>query len=67
MDKDRFLIPHWMAHNQEHAAEFREWAHQSGGAATNILFAADQMAQDNQNLMAALEKLGGALEYKLGQ
>jgi hypothetical protein len=62
-DKLRILIPHWIAHNQEHANEFQEWAHKASEAAPNILAAADQMAQVNQSLMTALEKLGGALEY----
>jgi hypothetical protein len=25
-DKLRVLIPHWIDHNNEHAAEFRGWA-----------------------------------------
>ena len=62
-DKLRVLIPHWIEHNREHAAEFRDWARQAGDAAPEILSAADRMAQVNEDLESALEKLGGPLEY----
>jgi hypothetical protein len=63
VEKLRVLIPHWIEHNQEHAAEFRRWAEQAGTAAPEILTAADEMIQVNTSLTAALEKLGGALAY----
>jgi hypothetical protein len=47
-EKLRVLIPHWIEHNEEHAKEFRRWA--------------DAMADANESLAAALEKLGGALD-----
>ena len=65
IEKLRVLIPHWIEHNQEHAAEFREWAEQAGGAAPEILAAANEMIKANANLEAALKKLGGALAYHL--
>ena len=63
IDKLRVLIPHWIEHNLEHAGEFRDWAGQAGEAAPEILVAADQMAQVNETLEAALKKLGGPLDY----
>jgi hypothetical protein len=65
VEKLRVLIPHWIEHNQEHAAEFRRWVEQAGEAAPEILSAADEMIQANASLAAALEKLGGALAYHL--
>lgn len=62
-NKLRVLIPHWLEHNDEHAAEFRRLATGAGDAAGDILSAADSMSQVNQSLKIALEKLGGPLEY----
>lgn len=62
-DKLRILIPHWIEHNQEHAAEFRRWAEEAGDAAEDIRVAAEAMAQANMVLENALEKLGGPLEH----
>ncbi len=61
-EKLRVLIPHWIEHNEEHAKEFRRWAETAGGVVTEILAAADAMADANESLAAALEKLGGALD-----
>ncbi len=61
-EKLRVLIPHWIEHNEEHANEFRRWAETAGGAAPEILAAADAMAGANESLAAALEKLGGVLD-----
>ncbi len=63
LEKLRVLIPHWIEHNLEHAAEFRKWADQAGDAAPEILSAANEMIQANASLEAALEKLGGNLDY----
>jgi len=63
VDKLRVLIPHWIEHNEEHAGEFRRWAKEAGGAAEDILDAADSMSRINQSLAIALEKLGGALPH----
>jgi hypothetical protein len=62
-DKLRVLIPHWIEHNNEHAAEFRHWAEQAGDASADILAATDAMAHINEQLLSALEKLGGALPW----
>jgi len=62
-DKLRVLIPHWIEHNNEHAAEFRSWAEQAGDASADILAAAEAMAHINEHLVSALEKLGGALPW----
>lgn len=51
------LIPHWIEHNGEHAAEFRRWAERAGVAEANLLKAAEAMEKVNDHLQAALEKL----------
>lgn len=66
-EKLRILLPHWLEHNEEHAAEFREWAEQlrqSGheDAAQSIMIAADRLEGANISLSEALEKLDGPLE-----
>ena len=63
-DKVRALLPHWIEHNAEHAAEFRRWAekvHADGQeeAAEEIALAAKQLGWVNEALSSALEKLGG--------
>lgn len=63
VEKLRVLIPHWIEHNNEHADEFRRRAKQAGDAAVDILAAAAAIAQANEALAAALEKLGGALPH----
>jgi hypothetical protein len=62
LDKLRALLPHWIEHNTEHAAEFRRWAQLAGQAEPDIQAAAVQMEAANASLAAALEKLGGPLE-----
>jgi len=57
------LLPHWIEHNDEHAAEFQEWAERARAAgqedmAMEISQAARQLKQVNEALAAALEKLG---------
>ncbi|MDH7486151.1 MAG: hypothetical protein QHJ81_07715 [Anaerolineae bacterium] len=61
--KLQVLLPHWMEHNDEHAAEFREWAEKARAAgqedmAEEINRAARQLKSVNEALAAALEKLG---------
>ncbi len=63
LQKLRVLLPHWIEHNAEHAAEFREWAERARAAgqeasAADITLAADEMEWVNEQLAAALEKLG---------
>ncbi len=66
-DKVRALLPHWIEHNDEHAAEFRRWAenvHAAGQeeVAEEIALAAKQLGWVNEALSAALKKLGGPLD-----
>ncbi len=70
VDKLRVLLPHWIEHNEEHAAEFVRWAEtaQDAGrseAAELIGLAAQNMAQVNRDLQSALTRLGGALKTHL--
>jgi hypothetical protein len=63
LQKLRILLPHWIEHNAEHAAEFREWAERARaagqeGPATDIALAAEEMEWVNEQLAAALKKLG---------
>jgi hypothetical protein len=62
-DKLRALLPHWIEHNAEHAAEFLRWAELAGEAAADIEAAAAQMEVANTALRSALEKLGGPLAH----
>lgn len=57
VEKLRVLIPHWIEHNLEHAAEFRRWAGQAGEAAADIEAAAEALLHANRSLEVALEKL----------
>ncbi len=56
-EKLRLLLPHWIEHNAEHAAEFRRWAAQAGEAAADIEAAAARMEAANEALAAALKRL----------
>ncbi len=58
------LLPHWIAHNEEHAQSFREWAQRARQAgdphlAEHIEAAARKMEMANVDLSAALEHMGG--------
>lgn len=62
-DKLRMLLPHWIEHNVEHAAEFRHWAEQARAAgqeevAEEIDTAAKELGWVNEALRGALDKLG---------
>ncbi len=59
-DKLRVLLPHWIEHNGEHAAEFRQWAERVPVARDALLAAAELLAQGNARLQAALEQLAGS-------
>lgn len=68
IDKLRTLLPHWLEHNQEHAAEFGNWADKASlagqeAAAQQIRQAAQAMQQANGALQSALADLGGALHH----
>ena len=63
IEKLWMLLPHWIEHNAEHAAEFREWAERARvagqeGPASDIALAAEELEWVNEELAAALEKLG---------
>lgn len=62
LDKIRALLPHWIEHNAEHAAEFSQWAEKIEAAgeedvAEEIALAAKELGWVNEALTAALEKL----------
>jgi len=64
LDKLRALLPHWIEHNAEHAAEFQQWAERARGAghvevAEEIDTAAKELGWVNEALSAALRKLSG--------
>jgi alcohol dehydrogenase YqhD (iron-dependent ADH family) len=60
--KLRILLPHWIEHNDEHAASFREWAERArelglGEVAQRIEEAVERMKGCNEALSAALKAL----------
>jgi MOSC domain-containing protein YiiM len=57
VDKLRALLPHWLEHNAEHAAEFRRWAGVAGVAAADIESAATRLEAANEALAQALYRL----------
>jgi hypothetical protein len=62
-EKLQALLPHWMEHNDEHAAEFRTWAGRARAAgqeeaAHEIETASQALDAVNASLRAALEALG---------
>ena len=59
--KLRVMLPHWIEHNAEHAADFRLWAGLAGEAEADIEAAAAQMEAANDALTAAYAKLGGSM------
>jgi hypothetical protein len=69
LEKLRALLPHWIEHNDEHAAEYERWAETalSAGkskAAECIRSAAQQMAQAGLALQQALDDLGGPVSLE---
>ena len=62
-DKLRVLIPHWIEHNQEHAEEFLEYQDADEETKSDLKTAAERIAQANLALSAALEKLGGPIDF----
>jgi predicted metallo-beta-lactamase superfamily hydrolase len=63
--KLRVLLPHWIEHNSEHAAEFRSWAEKAGAAGAHIQEAASLLENVNRALEAALKQLGESGEVDL--
>jgi len=53
------LLPHWIEHNAEHAAEFRDWAARAGPAREGLLQAAAALEEANRGLRQALAALSG--------
>ena len=67
MDKLHMLLPHWLAHNAEHAAEFRTWAARmeqagQGHLAQHIESAARRLEAVSQELEKAICHLGHTAE-----
>ena len=67
IEKLRRLIPHWIEHNQSHAADFMRWAdlaRASGNEqiASLIKNAAALLQKAEIDLNAALKKAGGTAE-----
>jgi hypothetical protein len=65
VEKLRLLIPHWVEHNESHAAEYREWAIKAAEAEKDILAAAEHIQACNHSLHHALERLGGPLAEEI--
>ena len=68
-DKLRVLLPHWIEHNTEHAAEFRQWAEKARAAGLaevgdEIALAAKELGWVNEALADALERLGEGVRLK---
>jgi len=64
LERLRVLLPHWIAHNEEHALEFLDWAGKPSLAgheetAQLVRRAAEEMQQANDALKLALDRLGG--------
>ena len=64
IDKLRVLLPHWQAHNGEHASEFQLWAERARelgemALAEHIEAAARKMEEANHDLAHAIELVGG--------
>jgi L-ascorbate metabolism protein UlaG (beta-lactamase superfamily) len=62
--KLRILLPHWIEHNEDHAASFERWVAKARALgreerAQGIEEAVERMAACNQALRAALEALEG--------
>lgn len=69
IEKLRALLPHWMAHNEEHAAEYERWAETAASAAYEeaaelIRLAARQMEQASATLQRASDELGGPMSLE---
>lgn len=66
LEKLQVLLPHWIEHNQGHAAECKKWAElagQEGGAKeveSNLLAAFAATEEVNKHLEKALIAAGGA-------
>jgi len=64
-EKLHHLLEHWVEHNEEHAAEFREWADKAKtlgetAVSDDILEAAKQLEKANEFLSKASEQMSGS-------
>jgi hypothetical protein len=64
IDKSRTLLPHWVAHDAEHTAEFRAWIERVRAigqeqVAEHLEAAIQKMGAANFDLQNALEHLDG--------
>lgn len=69
LDKLRALLPHWIEHNQEHAADYVRWAEMAEGAGHDsaggrIRTAINLVTQANDALQEALDALGGPISVE---
>lgn len=67
IDKLRALLPNWIEHNVDHAAEFRVWMERArefdqAQVVEQLASAIEEMEAVNRNLRHALDHLGGALD-----
>ena len=67
IEKLQVLLPHWLAHNKSHAAEFSQWAatvSATGDTATAALIrqAAEHLQKADEALAQALASIGGSIE-----
>ena len=67
IEKLQVLLPHWLAHNKSHGAEFCQWADNISAVgdtetAALIKQAAEYLEKADKALSQALESLGGPLQ-----
>ena len=63
-DNLRTLLRYWIAHNQEHSREFKEWAEKAkamgeNGIALELQQAVEQMDKTTALFLQSLKKLSG--------
>lgn len=61
-EKLKIVLSHWIAHNQDHSVEFKEWSEKAEAmgekeVAADILQAIEQMEKSTGYFSQALEKL----------
>ena len=64
-EKLEHLLKHWIEHNEEHAAEYREWAIKakdvySGSVSNQIFEAANQIEKASESLSSAIAQMGNS-------
>ena len=63
VEKLRVLLPHWIEHNAEHAAEFRAWAEKAKDAREDVLKAAGQLEAANETTVSKMAIFGALQLY----